>query len=61
MHGDLIETNQPESLKEEPQTQVNLDHPSVSDEGNDESKPNISTLADKGAGNLPIKRECEPA
>ncbi|KAG5514867.1 hypothetical protein RHGRI_036048 [Rhododendron griersonianum] len=59
MHGDLIKNNQPKSLKEEPQTQDSLDHPSVTDEGNDESKPNISTLTNEGAGNLPIKRNYE--
>ncbi|XP_058196651.1 uncharacterized protein LOC131312726 [Rhododendron vialii] len=57
MHGDLIKNNQPKSLKEEPQTQDRLDHPFVTDEGNDESKPNISTLTNEGAGNLPIKRD----
>lgn len=44
-------------MKEEPHTQDSPDHPSVTDEGNDEPKPNILTLTDEGAGNLPIKRD----
>lgn len=69
MHGNLINNNQPKSLKGEPQTQDSLNHPSVTDEGNDESKPtrnspqdslnHPSTLSNEGAGNLPIKREYE--
>jgi len=59
MHGDFIKNNQPKSLKEEPRTQDSPDHPSITDEGNNESKPNISTLPNEGAGNFPIKRDYE--
>lgn len=59
MHGDFIKNNQPKSLKEEPGTQDSPDHPSVTDEGNIESKPNISAVPNEGAGNLPIKRDYE--
>ncbi|THF95964.1 hypothetical protein TEA_021596 [Camellia sinensis var. sinensis] len=59
MHKLPIKTNQRKSLKEEPETEDDVDCPSLTEESSDGSKPNVSTLSDKAAANLPIKREYE--
>ncbi|PSR86309.1 Embryonic stem cell-specific 5-hydroxymethylcytosine-binding protein [Actinidia chinensis var. chinensis] len=57
---EVVKTNQPKSLKEEPpETEDSVDHPSVVDKPNNESKPNVSTHCCEGVANLPIKRDYE--
>ncbi|KAF5931212.1 hypothetical protein HYC85_032085 [Camellia sinensis] len=59
MHKVPIKINKPKRLKEEFETEDKMDCPSLTEESNDESKPNVSTLSDEAAANLSIKRDYE--